>query len=163
VPASDGLIGRLGPYWHVGIVVADVEQSASAFSRALGCRWGAPREVAARMWTPSGELDVRLTYTYSTGPEPRIELVSGSPGSPWDPVHHSGVDHVCYWSDDVTADSRSLAAEGMGLVVRHAGPVAGGFVYHEAAVGCRVELMDRGAGHRIRAWLRDEEWDPLTP
>jgi catechol 2,3-dioxygenase-like lactoylglutathione lyase family enzyme len=153
------VVNHLGSYWHTGIVVPDVEAATARLQRALGYRWGPPREVAGRMWTPQGEIDITLVYTYSTGSEPRLELVSGSPGSPWDPAVRTGADHVCYWSDDVARDSQQLEAHGMPVVVRHAGEAPRGFVYHQVANGFRLELMDRKSAEGIDAWMR-EEWSP---
>jgi Glyoxalase/Bleomycin resistance protein/Dioxygenase superfamily len=143
----------------MGIIVADLERSAAQFSAALGCSWGPPREVAATMWTPEGDIDVMLTYTYSSGPQPRLELICGSSGSPWDPATHSGADHVCYWSDDVAADSNALVAEGMPLAVTHAGEGPKGFVYHHGADGFRIELMARSGMAGVDNWML-EHWEP---
>jgi hypothetical protein len=104
------------------------------------------------MWTPAGELDVHLTYTYSSGADPALELVSGSAGSYWDPARRSGVDHVCYYTDDIVADSQRLVDAGYPVVVRLA-EGARGFRYHQAPVeGLCIELLERTGKAPTDVW-----------
>jgi hypothetical protein len=150
----------LGAFWHTGIVVDDVEAAMTIFTIATGCRWAVPSTVTPRVWTPERTMDVTITYTYSVGPEPRLELVSANPGSPWDASTHGGIDHVCYWSDDIVEQSNALTRAGLPLLVTHDGDAPRRFVYHASPVpGMRIELIDRAAKPGIDEWLARPPWE----
>jgi hypothetical protein len=153
-------LAHLGAPWHTGIIVSDVEASMRDFSAATGCRWAVPSTVTPTIWTPHGEIDTTIVYTYSIGDEPRLELVVGEAGTPWDVQRFGGADHVCYWSDDIARDSAALDDLGFPLVATHAGGEGPrGFVYHASPVpGMRIELIDRARKPEIEAWLAQPPW-----
>jgi hypothetical protein len=74
------------PYFHVGYVVPRLEDAMDEFTNTLGLRWEEPREHA------SGAQHWRLAYSLE-GP-PFVELIEGTPGTPWyataPRLHHLG-------------------------------------------------------------------------
>jgi hypothetical protein len=149
----------LGPFWHAGITVDDLEGAMEHLSSRTGCGWGAPRHFQARLWhAEGGEADVDLRYTYSTGPEPRLELVCAQAGPFWSGTPRGVIDHLSYWVDDVSAASAALTAAGLPLVLTYgSGEEATGVAYHEGLLPhCRIELLPSTTRAATEAWLRGE-------
>ncbi|MEV3988728.1 VOC family protein [Streptomyces sp. NPDC049837] len=121
-------------FYHVYFAVPDLERAMVDFERSAGVGWGDP--LSDRL----GEWDFRIVFT--TGGPPFIELIEGSPGSPWDASAGARFDHIGFWSTDVRQGSRRLA--GAGLPVEFSGcPHGRPFVYHRVdSIGARVELVD---------------------
>ncbi|MGW4911164.1 VOC family protein [Streptomyces sp. NPDC004270] len=95
------------------------------------------------MSLPGGDtvLDLRSTYSMSL---PRLELVRSIPGSLWQPVAGSGVHHLGYWSDDVTADSAELARRGYESEAVGRRPDGTPYwAFHRRTTGPRIELVTR--------------------
>ncbi|MDT5025080.1 MAG: hypothetical protein QOE61_1506 [Micromonosporaceae bacterium] len=131
----------LTPFYHVGIVVADIEQAQKEVGAALGLTWGTPMTIPVPVQY-GGEVTLReFTFVYSVEGPPLVELVAaGSP--PW--TVSEGVHHVGYWSADLAADIQSLQGNGYTLVahgVNEAGALFG-FVYLRSPSGLLVELVD---------------------
>jgi hypothetical protein len=122
-------------FFHVGLVVPDLAAAMHELSDALGSRWHEPH--ASRY----GEWSITVTYSEQTGP-PWLELISGSPGSPWDPAGGARMDHIGYWSGDLSADRCRL--ESAGVALEYDGTELGGkWLYLRASLaGLRIELLD---------------------
>ncbi|MTD12566.1 hypothetical protein GIS00_01225 [Nakamurella sp. YIM 132087] len=93
--------------YHVGCAVADLDRSMRDVGSALGLDWSPVRERPV----PGG----RARVVYSLGGPTHVELLEGSPGTPWHvsgaPVHH----HMGYWTDDLAAETARLLALGFRL------------------------------------------------
>jgi peroxiredoxin len=130
------------PFWHVGLIVQDLDTVMEELSRALGLSWSA---VDTRK---RGDYQFRVAFSFE-GP-PYIELLEGrpEPGSPWDTTSGNRLDYIGFWADDIDDAKRQLI-EG-GLPVDADGADYGGrWAYHRAPhAGIRVELVD--GVHRAR-------------
>lgn len=135
-------------YFHVGIIVEDIEAAREELSRALGVHWGATHESSY------GKATIRVCYSRE-GP-PYVELVEGEPGSTWDTARGSHVDHLGFWSEDLDADMRRLEAEGLPVDID--GTKFGRrFAYHRTQhSGLRVELIDVAIREAILAQAAGE-------
>lgn len=122
-------------FYHVAFAVPDLAAAMATFTDAVGVRWHEPRTATLGEWT--------YRIVFSTA-EPRIELVEGPVGSPWD-VSGSGprFDHLGFWaaSLDSTVD-RWNACDGLRL--DYDGRADGRrFAYFAAdALGIRLEAVD---------------------
>lgn len=118
----------------------------TTFTEAVGVRWHSPQTAELREWT------YRIVFSAA---EPRIELVEGPVGSPWD-VSETGprFDHLGYWSEslDATVDRWQTCD---GLRLGYDGRVDGRrFAYAAAdALGIRFEAVDASRKPAI-----DETW-----
>ncbi|KOU58894.1 hypothetical protein ADK57_34850 [Streptomyces sp. MMG1533] len=128
--------------FHVGIVVDDLAAASAELAEVFGYAWceaiGAPSQVGL----PAGDavLDLRSTYSMST---PRVELVQSIRGTLWTPAD-SGVHHLGYWSDDVTADSARLTRRGHPLEALGTRPDGTPYwAFHRGSTGPRIELVTR--------------------
>jgi Glyoxalase/Bleomycin resistance protein/Dioxygenase superfamily len=97
------------PFWQVGIVVADIERSMAELTRALGVDWGPLVERELEGW--------RILVVFSREGPPYLELLQGSPGSPWDAAAGSRLDHLGYWTGDLAAERERLEGSGMPVVI----------------------------------------------
>ena len=124
----------LSTFYHVAIIVEDLDKAMEEFSAGLGVHWGEVRDGALGPWT------YRLTFSYE-GP-PHIELIEGQPGSPWDTSSGPRPDHIGYWTDDIEEGKRRLIARGLPIDF-DACPYGSPFSDHRAAhTGLRLELVD---------------------
>lgn len=136
-------------FYHVCFVVPDLERAMRDFTRVSGTAWGTPQDRTL------GEWPYRIVFT--SGP-PYVELIEGSPGSPWDPGDGARFDHLGWWSQSVEDDSRRLVAEGLPEDFNGC-PYGRPFVYHKVdSIGARFELVDAS----LQRFFLDT-WNPGGP
>lgn len=129
--------GGVPAFYHVCFAVPDLELAMRDLGNAAGCAWNAPWEENL------GEWEYRMTF--SCGEPPFIELVTGSPGSPWDATDGARFDHLGYWTSSVAAGSRRLARHGFPEVFSGC-PSGRPYVGHRVdSIGASVELFDASA------------------
>jgi catechol 2,3-dioxygenase-like lactoylglutathione lyase family enzyme len=139
--------------FHIGIVTDDLDESKDRLTSVLGYEWGPEIGGPVDVDWPSGgaaTVEIRCAYSITV---PRLELVRSVPGTFWSAAG-SGLHHVGYWSDDVSADVGELTDEGYELEVTRAGQGGGlFFAFLRSTAGFRVELVDRRAQPSIeRCW-----------
>lgn len=124
-----------GPFFHVGMVVEDLEVAMAELSLALDIKWRTPHESRYGDWT--------IKVVYSLDGPPFLELIQGEAGGPWDTGQGSRLDHIGYYSEDVVAESERLAAAGLPVDFDPATVGrGGGFCYHRTvAAGARIEIV----------------------
>jgi hypothetical protein len=136
----------LGPLYHVGIVVPDIEMAKARFTDLLGISWG-PVVNTESIDLRDGEgieLVLPNTLCYSTEP-PYLELVLEVPGSVWECNEHSNLHHIGVWSDDLHAETSRYSDElvcPLQLCGRDADGRLQQFAYHRDPLGVRIELVD---------------------
>jgi catechol 2,3-dioxygenase-like lactoylglutathione lyase family enzyme len=123
----------IGTYYHVGLVVAEIEPAIAELERLLGLEFVEPHEST---------YGATIRVAYSRPGPPFIELIEGSPGSPWETAGAPRIDHTGYFTEDLDRDTSRLVGEGM--VVEMDGREYGTpFVYLRAPrSGLRIELVD---------------------
>ena len=136
IGSPDGMFdpaGKVGTFFHVGVVVADIEAAMAELGEAMGVEWSGPIERDVGEWV------VRAAFART--PPPYLELIEGQPGSVWDATSGAGIHHLSYWSDDLDSASSSLETAGMPLEFD-----IGVARYHRGEhSGTRVELLDSDA------------------
>jgi hypothetical protein len=122
-------------FFHICVALADIDKSMDELGTALGCTWGerlGPREVGP--WT--------LTSVFSVE-EPRLELLQGSPGSPWEVLEGSRLHHIGFWSDDPESESERLAEAGIPVVFDGKAELGLSSFYNLApTAGVKIELLN---------------------
>jgi len=129
--------------FHIGVIVDDLDAALVELTKMFGYEWCPPLAVQTPVVLADGKmmLDLRFTYSVTT---PRVEVVQAIPGTLWVPAIGSGIHHAGYWSDDLTADSALLEANGYlteAKGVRPDGTPA--WAYHQSPSGPRIELVSR--------------------
>lgn len=128
------------PYFHVGLVVEDLDAAMKELSSATGLQWAnvINREI--------GDWTYRLVYS-TTGP-PYIELVEGGAGTPWDVSTGPRLDHLGWWIGDVDAELVRLAAAGV-PVERDLRELGSAVFIKAPASGLKIELIARDRRERF--------------
>jgi catechol 2,3-dioxygenase-like lactoylglutathione lyase family enzyme len=82
------------PFFHVGILVRDIEAAAADFGARLGVRFEPVRSGSV----VSGET---CRFAYSVQGPPYIELVEMTGTGTWDPAQGEGLHHIGFADPDV--------------------------------------------------------------
>lgn len=131
-------------YFHVGIVVPDLEAAQARFTELLGTEWGPVIETDLPVRLADGtELVVPNRMCYSTG-HPHLELIQEVRGTPWECNEHSNLHHLGFFSEALTADADRLAATACPLEIMdgHGDAPPGAFTYHRDPLGVRIEVLE---------------------
>jgi hypothetical protein len=134
---------RATDQFHAGIVVDDLDAALAQLSDLFGYEWGDEVHVSQPVQLAAGEVSVDFRFRYSRT-EPRLELIASQAGTPWTPAEGSGIHHLGYWSDDITADGAALEAAGFEFEAAGVDPDGTRiWSYHRRAGRPRVELISR--------------------
>lgn len=121
-------------YFHVGMVVPDIDAAMAELELTLGLRFNPPHE--------SEYAGQRIRVAYALPGPPYFEVVQGTPGGFWDTADGPRLDHVGYFSHDLDADVEKLVAAGLPLDI-DGREFGARFSYHRSRHGgLRVELID---------------------
>jgi hypothetical protein len=136
----------LPAHYHVGIIVADLDEGRARLSGQLGVQWGPVVDLPAVPYRDAGGRDIELPtrFCYSVG-DPVLELIEERPGTVWVRNEHSNLHHLGFWSDDLTADSDALGAAACPLQLcgRSGDTAPDQFAYHrDPVLGVRIEIVD---------------------
>ena len=122
-------------FFHSGHIVTDIEQSCAELTAALGVRWSPIQDRELGEW--------RSRIAFSVDGPPYLEIIQGSPGSPWDAeAFGDQLHHIGYWSDDVAADGARLIAAGMPVILDGAAWGRSTTIHMAPHSGTRLELLD---------------------
>lgn len=155
------------PYYHVGIVVADVEESKRHLSELLGVSWADPMTGIAEHQLLEGRIVPHVGTgdrpaqgtVYSIDGPPYLELIQQRPGTVWE---ETGLHHLGVWTDDVAGESDRLASmrcplEAVAAVEADGTWIAG--CYHKTADNIRIEIVDIGvSGPKLARYLSGGEY-----
>ena len=131
-------------YYHVGIVVPDLERAKEHFSDLLHLEWGPVLETDIEVRLDDGVDRVFPNkIVYSSGP-PYLELIQETPGSPWVCNEHSNLHHIGFFTGAFTAEAERLVASACPLEMYggHGDGPPTTFTYHRDPWGVRIELVD---------------------
>jgi len=138
--------------YHTGIVVDDFDATLALLTETAGYQWCEEYRGDQLVQTPEGQATVEMRIVYSVT-EPRLEILQTVPGTVWTPSS-SGVHHLGYWSDDVSADGAALTDRGLRLEVTAPAPDGSAlWAYYKGASGPRVELVSRMLEPLLRKWF----------
>jgi methylmalonyl-CoA/ethylmalonyl-CoA epimerase len=134
-PEGTAVSAAYVPFFHVGILVANIDAAARDFSDLLGLEFEPVRSAPI----VSGEM---MRFRYSLQGPPYIELVQMAGPGIWGPDQGEGLHHLAFGEPDV--DGRCAAFDGQAdTVVR--GPDAAAkviFTRPEALHGIRLEYLE---------------------
>lgn len=120
-------------FFSIGILVEDLPAARVELGSALGVQFGEPVRAKVLGWD--------LTLCFSLRP-PWLELIEGPPDGPWSSGGGPRLDHLCWWSDDVVADTERLVRMG-GRIEADGTQLATKFVYVRLPeTNLRVELIE---------------------
>ncbi len=142
--------------FHVGYVVADVDQAMARLTAATGVTWHPPQVFALDIMVGDERMQFENRFTYSVEGPVQLEVVQGPSGTLWDAEVYGGPNHNGYWTDDLVADVRALVAGGAELLFAGVGDGDGdgdpqGFAMVDAG-GARIELVDEAMKPLFDTW-----------
>jgi hypothetical protein len=125
-------------FWHVGVVVEDVDRAAREFGELLSIEFTQSRDAPA--------VHSRVSFGYGT--PPMVELLEHWPGGPYDdPALGPRVDHLAVWAEELERDTDRLVEQGLELETWF-GPGLGAHLRCPAS-GIRIALHDPDNRDRI--------------
>ncbi len=145
------------PYFHIGILVKNLDEAMARFHMILGVSFRTPRVV--RVSQGHGRdpslADLRFTYSYE-GP-PYYELIEAHDTGIFGLHHGEGPHHIGMWASDGLARLNDLQGRGLRPeIVHYAGDGHLIFAYFQPAdlCGIRIEILDASQRAVHAAWLR---------
>lgn len=141
--------------FHVGYMVADVDEAMARLSAATGVTWHPPQVFALDIMVGGDRQQFETRFTYSVEGPVQLEVAEGPAGTLWDASLHGGPNHNGYWTDNLAGDIDALVAGGGELVFHGCGDDPGpqGFAMVDV-VGSRIELIDRAMEPMFETWYR---------
>lgn len=135
----------IAPYYHIGLIVTDLEAAMSELTAAVGLTWEEPHHSRYGDW----EIDVVMSIE---GP-PYVELVQGGRDGPWSTADGPRLDHFGYACEDPEADGARLLANGFEVDFDPAEVGARRmFCYYRGRhTGARIELLGAGVLDHLRS------------
>jgi hypothetical protein len=133
----------LTEYFHVGIVVADLEAAQQRLSELLGVGWGPVMVNDIDIRDADGVEHVVPNKICYSNAAPYIELIEEVPGTPWVCNEHSNLHHIGVFSDQLVHHSGRFHAAQCPLELmdgRGDGPPEM-WAYHRDPLGVRIEIV----------------------
>jgi hypothetical protein len=134
----------LDEYFHVGIVVPELQSAQARLTKLLGTAWGPIVVNDIEVRDGDGNrlmLPNRICYSASS---PYLELIEERPGTPWVCNEHSNLHHLGFFSGGLAAESNRLLTAGCPVEIMggHGDGPPSGWAYHRDPIGVRIEVVD---------------------
>jgi catechol 2,3-dioxygenase-like lactoylglutathione lyase family enzyme len=138
------------PFFHVGVLVRDIDQAAADFGRILGLRFEPVRSAPL----VSGET---MRFCYSLQGPPYLELVQMAATSLgiWGPEQAEGLHHLAFADPDVPGSCAAFGGQADTVVGGEGGSPRVIFTRPEALHGIRVEYLQSAMVTATFERLRD--------
>ena len=138
------------PFFHVGVLVRDIDQAAMDFGRILGLRFEPVRSAPL----VSGET---MRFCYSLQGPPYLELVQMAATSLgiWGPEQAEGLHHIAFADPDVPGTCAAFGGQADTVVGGEGGSPRVIFTRPEALHGIRVEYLQSAMVAATFERLRD--------
>jgi len=140
--------------FHVGFIVADVDEAMAQLSAATGITWHPPQVFSLDLHLAGERVGFDTRFTYSKEGPVQVEVAEGPAGTLWDADMYGGVHHNGYWTSDLAGDINELTAKGFEVVFTGAGDEPGpqAFGMLQSPWGMRVELIDEAMLPLFQTW-----------
>ena len=144
------------PFYHVGIVVEDLDAAIPHFAEAFQITFNAPSVMPCQIQNPDGSsYDSEMRVTYSKDGPPYIELMQGHESGFASLQQGEGLHHIGLWvPPETTLDN----ADRFRLLHTDVVVVAGGPLIHTDHTtlhGIRLELVNEASRPGIEAWIQN--------
>ena len=138
------------PFFHVGVLVRDIDQAAEDFSQTLGLRFEPVRSAPL----VTGET---MRFCYSLAGPPYLELVQMAATSLgiWGPEEGEGLHHIAFADPDVPGTCAAFGGQADTVVGGEGGSPRVIFTRPEALHGIRVEYLQSAMVAATFERLRD--------
>jgi ketosteroid isomerase-like protein len=144
---------ELPPYYHVGILVADIEDAVERFSTALDLSFASIVTTDGVRLHGADEAEYKLRSTFSRQGPPYIELIEGQGEGLFSLADGERLHHIGRW---VPPSQIAAVKERLGGTVVIASSGAGYSVWFAERAALRdiwIELVDEGSRSEFERWL----------
>jgi hypothetical protein len=134
----------LTEYFHVGIVVPDLQAARARLTELLGVEWGPVVVNDIDVRDGAGvERVVPNKICYSTA-APYLELIEEVPGTPWVCNELSNLHHIGVFTTTLTEESTRFQAARcpLELMDGQGDAPAAMWAYHRDPLGVRIEIVN---------------------
>ena len=143
-------------YFHIGILVKDLDAAMERFQKMLQVSFRTPRVVQVSQEYGRGPslADLRFTYSYQ-GP-PYYELLGAHDTGIFGLDQGEGPHHIGMWAPDGLERLKDLQGRGLRPeIVQYSGDGLLLFAYFERAdlCGTRIEILDASQRAIHEAWM----------
>jgi hypothetical protein len=153
------------PYFHIGVLVPDLDKAIEEMSRQHGLTFPAP--AAILLTNADGSEDV-IRVVYSKDGAPYYELIEATAGGVFSGSGEEKIHHVGIWEEDMARRVKILRENGVGVVASGVGltgrpglneDMTPHWVITEPnALGIRHEYVDKAMKMGIEMWLETGEF-----
>jgi catechol 2,3-dioxygenase-like lactoylglutathione lyase family enzyme len=136
-----------GTYFHVGMIVPELEPALEQLTRLFGYSWQDVVSHDSELYLPEAGgtrlVPMRLAISRE---EPFLEVIQAAEGTPWVVNEGSNLHHLGFWTDDLVADAAEVRAAACPMAVCRTGPSGDptkpvSMSYHRG-LGTYLELLD---------------------
>jgi catechol 2,3-dioxygenase-like lactoylglutathione lyase family enzyme len=141
------------PFFHVGILVADIDAAIDRFSKVFGLTF---TDVGGMPVTLHGseQSEVTMRAAYSREGPPHIELVEGQGDGIFSLRHGEGVHHIGVWSPEFSAYDPGRCLPVSLRVNMMPGDPSMWLSDPTDLHGTRIEFVDERGRDQLEAWIK---------
>ncbi len=149
-------------FFHVGILVPDLEEGMERFAEVLGLAFKTPAVAHVDRFEQKSrveELDLRITWSVE-GP-PYLELLESQDNDGLYGRAQEGMHHIGLWEPDPEALMERLTGLGLrneGVQYTPDDRILAAYTAPHELYGTRLEFIEEGRRAGMEAWLAGEEW-----
>lgn len=153
-------------YFHIGVVVPDLDKAIEEFSRVLGLTFTKPAWVT-NPWLEDPEPHEHVVHvTFSRQGPPYYELIESHGDGIFSAENEGRILYLGLWEPDMAGRIKTLEAEGIGIdaASRSAeGAVPDWIITKPDLLGIRLEYVDVAEQEAIESWIETGEFPGLAP
>lgn len=152
----------LAPFFHVGILVADLERAIDRYSEVLGLTFVEPAIASAQLEEPWREEPLDLRVAYSNQGPPHLELLEAQGDGLYGIHQGEGMHHLGAWEPACEArlaelvERRGMRTEAVQYTPDRQIIVA--YFYPEHLHGTRLEIVDQNRQPMMESWFMGGEF-----
>jgi hypothetical protein len=146
------------PFFHIGILVNDINEARVRFGDAFKITWTDVALVTTDDWEidrGNGILnDLKISYSQE-GPF-HIELIEAQGNGLYNPAQGEGFHHLGLWESDPKGRTKELAAMGLNPIETQYTPqreILVSYFDPEKLFGIVLELVDQGRRPMMESWF----------
>jgi catechol 2,3-dioxygenase-like lactoylglutathione lyase family enzyme len=141
-------------YYHIGILVADLDAAIPKFEKLFGAKFNAPSVLKAPVEWHGVKLEMDVRVTYSKEP-PYLELIEGQSEGYFAISQGEGIHHVGLWVPDYgSAEWKERFGD---LEIEALMPSPSGSVIAQSEPRClcgiRLELVEERTRAQLEQWI----------
>jgi catechol 2,3-dioxygenase-like lactoylglutathione lyase family enzyme len=152
-------------FFHLGLLVEDIEAAMARFSETLGLTFTAPTRTRVDHLVEDGlgTRSVDITVAYSQEGPPYYELIESHPDGLYGRQHGEGFHHLGFWEPRPDDRLRQLTeVHGLRWEASQrtdSGATVVTYCYPDEMHGIRLELVDEARRPAMERWIKGGPWE----